>query len=63
MSVVPQLDPALGQLKNELFGMASRSPINAPLFSKEVEAKWAATKAARYPGTPPSPPPVLVTSA
>lgn len=34
----------LGQLKSELFGMASQSPVAAPLFAKEVEARWAATK-------------------
>jgi hypothetical protein len=38
----------LGQLKSELFGMASHSPVAAPLFAKEVETRWAATKAARY---------------
>ena len=38
----------LGQLKSELFGMASQSPVAAPLFAKEVEARWAATKPPRY---------------
>lgn len=32
----------LGSLKDELFGMASRSPNSTPLFAKEVETKWAA---------------------